>query len=108
MAALSVEMALLGKNTFTATEADLDWNVCRKAELAATPPDTRIARAPVSAAAARVRVTRSWTTADWKLEISERVLGLHNGSKSEAFRRPWWSARRRASISPSNSGCSRR
>src|SRR3977135_2625330 len=59
MAALSVERVLLGKNTFTPIGADLDWNVARNAELAATPPDTKIVRAPVSVAAASVRVTRS-------------------------------------------------
>ena len=59
MAALSVESALLGKNTVRPAGADLDTNVSRSAEFAATPPDTRIVRAPVSAAAARVRVTRS-------------------------------------------------
>src|SRR3979411_1052884 len=63
MAALSVESAPLGKNTFPTLGVDLDVNVYRNSELAATPPDTRIVRAPVSAAAANVRVTRSLTTA---------------------------------------------
>ena len=64
MAALSVESARLGKNTVTPIGVDLDWKVSRNSELAATPPDTKIARAPVSVAAASVRVTRSLTTAD--------------------------------------------
>src|SRR5260370_28607402 len=104
MAALSVESALLGKNTFRRIEVDFDANASRNAELAATPPETRIERAPVSAAAARVRVTSSLTTAVWRLEIRESVRGLQRGSKSEAFRRPCCSAAPRASISASNSG----
>src|ERR1700680_4921760 len=108
MAALSVESALLGKNTLTPIDVHLAVNVSRNSELAATPPETRIVRAPASAAPAIVRVTRSWTTADWKLEIRERVRELHKGNKSAAFLRPSWSATRRASISAPNSGCARR
>ena len=59
MAALSVESALLGKNTLTPTGAHLAVKVSRNSELAATPPETKIVRAPVSTAAASVRVTRS-------------------------------------------------
>ena len=56
---------------------------------------------------ASVRVTRSWTTADWNFEISESVRGVQSGSRSEVFRRPSWRAFLRASISSVNSGCAR-
>src|ERR1700675_1691326 len=104
MAALSVERARVGKKRLTVIAATLDAKRLRNSELAATPPETRIVRQPVSAAASSVRVTRSWTTADWKLEITESVRGLQRGSRSEAFRRPSRRAFFLASISSANSG----
>jgi len=64
MAALSVERARLGKKTVTFVAAVLDAKQFRNSVFAATPPETRIVRESVSAAASSVRVTRSRTTAD--------------------------------------------
>ena len=99
MAALSVDSARLGKKTLAPIAAALDAKRFRNSELAATPPETRTVREPVSVAALRVRVTRSRTTADWNFEISESVSGLQKGSRSDAFRSPCWRTFFRVSIS---------
>src|SRR6266568_6180909 len=62
MAALSVERARLGKNTSRPRLRASSSNDRRSSVLAATPPETRIERAPDSSAAASARVTKSLTT----------------------------------------------
>src|SRR5216684_3422945 len=63
MAALSVERARLGKKTSRPRFRASSSNERRSWLLAATPPETRMERAPDSSAAASVRVTKSLTTA---------------------------------------------
>ena len=62
MAALSVERARLGKKVSMLSFFASRSKVARSSVLAATPPETRMERAPASWAAARVLLTRLVTT----------------------------------------------
>ena len=72
MAALSVERARVGNETLRLRRASAVKRA-RSSRLAATPPVTRMRRAPRDSAAAKVFFMRSPTTACWKLATRSRV-----------------------------------